>query len=156
MHSNADTHSSSARPSRRGAAWLILFAALAAFGMYAWNHYLRPMRFEVEIDRPTLFTGAADTATIRAYGINRAGGRIPFSAPAIRAELLEGKGLGTLLPGDTDARFVSSGAGEGVVRLRIHAEGWPFPMLAEIRIVAPVALAPGGLPRHMSFHRSST
>lgn len=123
----------------RGTIAVIVVVGLIAIGTFVWNRLLLPVRYELEIDRGTLYAGAPDTARIRARAINRSGGVIPMLRVPLRAELLEGHALGRLVPGEHELLFISSGVLEGEVRLRVMADDWPFPLLAELRVVVPVA-----------------
>ncbi|MFZ1728809.1 MAG: hypothetical protein WBQ23_02875 [Bacteroidota bacterium] len=130
---------------------LILFfvVALAAGGLYVWSSLLRSVRYEVAIEPPELYTGISDTAHISAAGLNRWGGRVPFSQKTIKVEIVEGAELGHLEE-DTEigtVRFISNAMAEGQVVLRVFVEDWPFPMFATINISTPIAAV-------LSFQRS--
>lgn len=124
---------------RRGTIAVIAVVGLIAVGLFVWNRLLLPVRYELEIDRGTLYVGAPDTARIRAQAINRMGGVIPFMQVPLRAVLLEGSALGRLVSGDHELLFISNGVQEGTVRLRVLADDWPFPLLAELRVVVSIA-----------------
>ncbi|MBR9975829.1 MAG: hypothetical protein KFF77_09640 [Bacteroidetes bacterium] len=124
---------------RRGTIAVIAVVGLIAAGLFVWNRLLLPVRYELEIERGTLYVGAPDTARIRAQAINRMGGVIPFMQVPLRAVLLEGSALGRLEPGDHELLFITNGVQEGTVRLRVMADDWPFPLLAELRVVVSIA-----------------
>ncbi len=140
---NAESANSTPGHARRLRGPLLLFALLAliAGGTYAWSSLLRSVRYEVEIEPAQLFSGASDTARIRATGVNSWGGRVPFSRPAISVKIVEGHALGRIAKGegDGDVLFISDGMREGQIMLQVSVEDWPFPLLAVIRVAIPVA-----------------
>ncbi len=138
----SNTHTSrEPRRSRRATVLLLSFTALVAAGLYVWSSMLQTVRYELAVEPPTLFTGAPDSVRIRAWAVNRWDGRIPFSDPAIRVELLEGSELGSLAQrgGDHAWVFISNGLQGGTAVFRVFVDDWPFPMMAVVRIAAPVA-----------------
>ncbi len=143
MNASNETDSRESTGSRRASRWVVGIAALIAAGLYVWASMLQTVRYEIEIEPPQLFTGAADSARITARAMNRWDGRIPFAHPSISVELLEGEDLGSVAMRDEEHAvvFLSNGLGEGQAVLRVFVEDWPFPMLAVIHITAPVAAA---------------
>jgi hypothetical protein len=144
MNATDNTGTPTKRSSQRPTIVLMATVILLAGGLAGWNVFLRVVRYEIDLDRTQLFTGTVDTVRVSAFGVNGRGGRVPFSSPAIRAEIVEGAQHGRLVEAGTSVLFVSSGMGEGEVLLRVFVEGWPFPMMVPIRIAAPVAM------RHMA------
>lgn len=144
-HQVREAHRETARRPAAGTGRLAMTAiaviALVAAGLFAWNRWMTPVGYELVVGPGTLFTGASDTARIRASAINKAGGAIPFLHFTLRGEILDGRSLGRLEAGEGELLFISEGTQEGLVRLRVMLDDWPFPLLAEIRIVAPVAMS---------------
>lgn len=126
---------------RRGPLLLFAVLALIAGGTYAWSSLLRSARYEIEIAPAQLFSGASDTARISAFGVNRWGGRVPCSRPAISATIIEGQACGRIAKAGEEGilLFVSEGMREGKVLLQVTVEGWSFPLLAVLQVSIPVA-----------------
>jgi hypothetical protein len=141
---NHENRSASGTPRYRHlGTWSILVVACLAAGLYVYSAVLRSIRYEIEVDREQIYAGRPDTIRIRAYGVNRHEGRVPFSRPTLSADILEGSRLVRIAPAGegSSVLLIYDGIGEGEVLLRITVAGWPFPMLATIRIAAAVAAA---------------
>jgi hypothetical protein len=135
---------------RRGPLLLLAVLALVAGGMYAWSSLLRSARYEIEIAPAQLFSGARDTARISAFGVNRWGGRVPCSRPAISATIIEGQECGRIAEAGEEGilLFISEGMREGTVLLHVTVEDWPFPLLAVLKVSIPVAAGHSTHPRN--------
>ncbi|MBR9977693.1 MAG: hypothetical protein KFH87_06345 [Bacteroidetes bacterium] len=140
-----ETHTETTTPqqprSRSRGGWFILLVVAIAAGLYVYASVLRSVRYEIEVGKEQLFAGHPDSLHIRAYGVNRHEGRVPFSQPSITVVVLEGGELVRIIDSErlSSVLLVYDGIGEGEVLLRVHIEGWPFPMLTTIRISTPVA-----------------
>ncbi len=147
MEASKQNSTSERRKGRGMAVTLIVAVALIAAGLYAWSSLLRSVRYEIEIEPAQLFSGSSDTVCIRAVGINRWNGEVPFSHPSISATIIEGAEFGTIIDGEDPetVRFISNGGMDGQVMFRVIVDGWPFPMMAVVSIATPVAV--------QSFHQ---
>ena len=98
------------------------------------------VRYEVSMTPETLAPIPGEQATLRVHGVNRAGYRVPWSDQNLHCEILEGGEL-IELTSDADSTYITlrSTGREGTVTLRIRIPDWPFPLLAEFRITAPMA-----------------
>ena len=139
MSADAQHNPAVRRSSRRISVLLITTVALVAAGLFAWNNYFRSVRYEIDLDQAQLFTGSVDTMRLTGFGVNRAGGRVPFSRPRIEGDIVEGASLGRIERDGDGLRFISHGLRDGEVTLRIVVESWPFPMLVSFRIHAAFA-----------------
>lgn len=141
MSAEATSTEPTRRRSGRNTFVLVLSVALVAAGLYAWNTYVRSIRYEIALDREQLFTGSLDTMRLVGVGVSRAGTRVPWSHPRIQAEIVDGATLGRLERDGAGLRFIAHGQREGEVQLRVSVEDWPFPMLVSFRILVPLAQA---------------
>lgn len=117
--------------------------ALLAVGLYCYTQYLVVYRVEVEVLPPVLAAEAEAEATIHAYGVGRAGARVPWSTRAIRCELLQGAALVDLrYAADSSAVTIISRGDPGVVELRVFARDWPFPLFVSLSIAPSLAMLP--------------
>lgn len=143
MHTHTETSTPQRPPSRYRGGWLILLVVSIAAGLYVYASVLRSVRYEIEVGKEQLFAGHPDSLNIRAYGVNRHEGRVPFSRPSLAVVVLEGGELVRIIDTESPSSvlLVYDGIGEGEVLLRVNIEGWPFPMLTTIHITTPVAAA---------------
>lgn len=132
--------SHSVKSSRRSTLLLFVVLALIAGGTFLYTSVLTSVGYEVEIEPPQLYAGSTDSALLRVHGINRLGGTVPFSHPPIVVSVYEGQGLLDMQPrADSTAFVLRPRDRAGIVQLRVRTEAWPFPMLASVRITAPLA-----------------
>jgi hypothetical protein len=114
---------------------------LLAAGLYGYTQYLVTYRVEVEVSPPVLAAEPDAKATIHAYGVGRAGARVPWSTRAIRCELLQGAALVDLrYAADSSAVTIISRGDAGVVELRVFAQDWPFPLFVSLSIEPSLAM----------------
>ncbi|MCZ7555390.1 MAG: hypothetical protein M5R41_03165 [Bacteroidia bacterium] len=152
---NADTTEQSDNSSSRSSlrSILLLGAALLclAAGLWSYVYLLTPVRYELSLQPESLPAIPGASVELRAEGINRIGSAVPWSAQPLRCSLLEGEGLVELLyNADSSMVTVTSLGHEGLVQLRITVANWPFPLLASLRILAPLALF--HFPSHHPVH----
>lgn len=132
--------SHSVKSSRRSTLLLFVVLAMIAGGTFLYTSVLTSVSYEVKIDPPQLYAGSADSALLFVYGVNRLGGAVPFSQPPIAVSVYEGRGLLDIHPrADSTAYVLRPHDRAGLVQLRVRTEAWPFPMLATVRITAPLA-----------------
>jgi hypothetical protein len=152
---NADTTEQSDNSSSRSSlrSLFLLAAALLciAAGLWSYVYLLTPVRYEVSLQPESLAALPGASVELRAEGINRIGSAVPWSAQPLRCALLEGGGLVELVySADSTVVTVTSLGYEGQVQLRITVADWPFPLLASLRILAP--LAGTFFPSHHTVH----
>jgi hypothetical protein len=141
---HADTTEQSGNISPRSSlrSILLLGAVLLciAGGFSAYVYVLRPVRYEVLLQPETLPAVPGATVELRAVGLSRFGSTVPWSAQAMRCDVLEGGGLVELgYNADSTVATITSLGYEGEIQLRITIPDWPFPLLATLRIMAPMA-----------------
>jgi len=139
MQHNAATFRSNKRDLRSTLRLLIVLAVIAG-GTFLHTSVLTSVTYEVNIDPPILYAGSADSALLRVHGVNRLGGAVPFSQPRIAVDIHDGHGLVDMEPSpDSTVYILRPHDRAGLVQLRVRTGAWPFPMLASIRITAPLA-----------------
>ena len=118
-----------------GTSLVIITAALFLYGSV-----LTSVSYEVDLDPSLLYAGESESASLVLPGLNRLGGRVPHSAPRFRIAIEEGADLVHLEVAEDSARYTLHTVGEaGTVVLYCYTEEWPFPMIATLRIIAPMA-----------------
>jgi hypothetical protein len=124
---------------------LLTLAALATLALLARNYVFLTVRVELAADRETVFDTDRRPLEITARNINRLGIRVPFTAPRLRFEVMEGADLATVSAGaDSGSVLVQPTGAAGSVQLRILVSGYPLPFLFTVAIVAPVAARTAG------------
>ncbi len=99
------------------------------------------VRYEVDLRPGTLSGEPGARARLQVYGVSRLGGKTPWSEQAMQCELVEGGDLVELSCNeDSTTLFIRCIGGVGSVTLRIRIPDWPFPLLAEFHIAAPLAV----------------
>lgn len=138
QESTSHTHAQRSRPV------LLLGITLVAItaALFLYGSVFTSVSYEVNLEPQTLFAGQPVTASLTLFGVNRLGGRVPFSSPRFRIAIEEGEELIRAEAAGDSTRFTLRTVGvAGTVTLYCYTDEWPFPMIATLRIVAPLAHA---------------
>jgi hypothetical protein len=129
---------------------LLLGAVLlcVAGGFSAYVYLLLPVRYELQLQPEALPAIPGATVDLRATGVSRCGSAVPWSSQAMRCDILEGGGLVEVgYSVDSTIVTITSLGSQGEVQLRITIPDWPFPLLASLRILPPMACSHFPSPR---------
>lgn len=128
------------RSSLRSTLLLALVLIVLAGGVAAYTSFLVPVRYELSLQPESLPAIPGEKTELRVYGVSRSGSAVPWSGQMLRCDVLDGADLVELSYSDDSTRVTLTAKGtEGLVNLRIRIPDWPFPLLAELRIAAPLA-----------------
>ncbi|MBL0174275.1 MAG: hypothetical protein IPP94_03240 [Ignavibacteria bacterium] len=119
---------------------LLAIVLVLSLGVFLYTSVFTTVQVHAVTQPDALLAVAGSSVELRIEAVNRLGWRVPFAAPRLRCEVLEGAELVTLRSAtDSTMVIVESNGIPGSVELRVFTPASLFPLSVRVPVLVPLA-----------------